>query len=65
MLVIGTSAMVYPAAGLPIDVKRRGGILIEFNPRESELSRVCDVTVRAPSGESLPKLVSLLKERLG
>ena len=65
MLVIGTSAMVYPAASLPIDVKRRGGILIEFNPRESELSRVCDVTVRAPSGESLPKLVSLLKERLG
>lgn len=65
MLVIGTSATVNPAAALPINVKRRGGALIEFNPRESELSRVCDVTVRAPSGESLPKLVSLLKERLG
>ena len=65
MLVIGTSATVNPAAALPINVKRRGGALIEFNPRESELSRMCDVTVRAPSGESLPKLVSLLKERLG
>ena len=65
MLVIGTSAMVYPAAALPINVKRRGGVLIEFNPRESELSRVCDLTVRSPSGESLPKLVSRLKERLG
>jgi len=65
MLVIGTSAMVFPAAALPLNVKRNGGVLIEFNPRESELSGVCDVTVRAPSGESLPILVSRLKERLG
>jgi NAD-dependent deacetylase len=65
MLVIGTSAMVFPAAALPLNVKRRDGVLIEFNPRESELSGVCDVTVRAPSGESLPILVSRLKERLG
>ncbi len=65
MLVIGTSATVFPAAALPLTVKRNGGVLIEFNPRESELSRVCDVTVRTPSGESLPKLVSRLKERLG
>jgi NAD-dependent deacetylase len=64
MLVIGTSATVFPAAALPIIVKRRGGVLVEFNPRESELSRVCDVIVRAPSGKSLPVLVSRLKERL-
>ena len=65
MLVIGTSGMVFPAAALPLYVKRGGGALIEFNPRESELSGMCDVTVRAPSGESLPILVSRLKERLG
>ncbi|MEE8354677.1 MAG: NAD-dependent protein deacylase, partial [Candidatus Bathyarchaeia archaeon] len=65
MLVIGTSAMVYPAAALPINVKRRGGTLIEFNPRESELSGICDVTVRAPSGESLPMLVSQIMARIG
>jgi NAD-dependent deacetylase len=64
MLVIGTSAMVVPAAVLPINVKRRGGVLIEFNPRESELSRVCDVTIKAPSGESLPMLVSQIKAKL-
>jgi NAD-dependent SIR2 family protein deacetylase len=45
-------------------VKRRGGVLIEFNPRESELSRVCDVTIKAPSGESLPMLVSQIKAKL-
>ena len=64
MLVIVTSATVYPAAALPIKVKKRGGILIEFNPRASELSGSCNVTVRAPSGESLPMLVSQLKKRL-
>jgi NAD-dependent deacetylase len=63
MLVIGTSATVYPAAAIPIKVKTRGGILIEFNPRASELSGSCNVTVRAPSGESLAMLVSHLKKR--
>ena len=64
ILVIGTSAMVFPAAALPLNVKRKGGSLIEFNPRQSELSRICDVTVRAPSGRSLPRLVSILKKRI-
>ncbi len=37
LLVIGTSASVYPAAGLPLLVKEHGGLVFEFN-RESELS---------------------------
>ena len=61
MLVVGTSAAVYPAAGLPLIVKRRGGALIEVNPRTSELNSLCDVCIRAPSGEALPKIVSALK----
>ena len=65
MLVIGTSATVFPAAELPINVKRKGGTLIEFNPRASELNGFCDVTVRGSSGKSLPILVSRLKEMLG
>jgi NAD-dependent deacetylase len=31
LLVIGTSAQVYPAAGLPLSVKRNGGTILEFN----------------------------------
>ncbi len=31
LLVIGTSAKVYPAAGLPALVKERGGLIYEFN----------------------------------
>ncbi len=31
LLVIGTSAQVYPAAGLPLLVKEQGGLIYEFN----------------------------------
>jgi NAD-dependent deacetylase len=37
LLVIGTSAQVYPAAGLPDLVKRQGGLIYEFN-RDQALS---------------------------
>ena len=65
MLVVGTSASVFPAAGLPLTVKRRGGALVEVNPRPSELSDLCDVRVRAPSGEAMPRLVSALRRIRG
>jgi NAD-dependent deacetylase len=63
MLVIGTSATVYPAAAFPSMVKSRGGSLIEVNLYESELSHQCDIILRGPSGEVLPLLVNLIKEK--
>ncbi len=57
MLLIGTSALVYPAAGLPAIAQRRGAFLIEINPLETALSGACAVVVRAPSGEALPRLL--------
>jgi NAD-dependent deacetylase len=62
MIVAGTSAIVYPAASLPLIVKKRGGVIIEVNPLESELSKISDVVVRSPSGEALPTLVEALKK---
>lgn len=35
LLVIGTSAQVYPAAGLPLSVKERGGLIYEFNQEQA------------------------------
>ena len=65
MLVVGTSAVVHPAASLPLIVKRNGGVLIEVNPHETELSGICDVCIEAPSGASLPELVSEIKQLKG
>ena len=64
ILVVGTSGVVVPAASLPYMVKRKGGSLVEVNPLQSELSYLCDVCIRAPSGEALPLLVSRLKEKM-
>ncbi len=61
-LVIGTSAVVYPAAELPVMAKRRGAYLIEINPYETDLSYMCDLSLQGSSGEVLPKLVSRVKE---
>ena len=61
MLLIGTSAVVYPAAQFPVDVKGAGGILIEVNPNETPLTGLCDLVLRAPAGEALTGVVTQLK----
>ncbi len=53
---IGTSAIVYPAAALPITAKQRGAYLVEINVTETELSTLADEVLVGPSGEILPKL---------
>ena len=40
MIVAGTSATVYPAAGFALEVKERGGVLVEVNLYESEITRL-------------------------
>jgi NAD-dependent protein deacetylase/lipoamidase len=62
MLLIGTSAVVYPAAQFPLDVRRLGGKLIEVNPNETPLTDLCEIVLRAPSGEALPKVVERLRK---
>ncbi len=59
MLVAGTSATVYPAAQFPLDVRQRGGALIEVNPYETELSPLATISLRGPSAQILPALVAL------
>ena len=45
-LVIGTSGAVYPAAGLAAETLRRGGIAIEINPTETEISHQMTYVMR-------------------
>lgn len=65
MVVVGTSATVYPAAQFPLSVLERGGRLVEFNPHPTEITGVCAVSVRAPAGEALPLLIERVKELRG
>jgi NAD-dependent deacetylase len=60
MLVIGTSATVYPAADFPLQVLRRGGAIVEVNVDETPFSRFAAVVLRGPAGELLPQIVEAL-----
>jgi NAD-dependent deacetylase len=54
MLVIGTSAVVQPAASLPVVALRNGARVIEVNPRETPLSAHAHQLLRGPAAEVLP-----------
>jgi NAD-dependent deacetylase len=56
-LVVGTSAVVYPAAGLVHLAKSAGAKVVEINVAETPVSDVVDISLRAPAAEALPQLV--------
>jgi NAD-dependent deacetylase len=56
-LVIGTSALVQPAASLPLLASRAGARLIEVNRDPTPLSALADVVLRGLAGELLPQLL--------
>lgn len=53
-LVVGTSALVYPAAALPGIAKNADAFLVEINPEQTALTPICDVSIRGKSGDILP-----------
>jgi len=55
--VIGTSAVVYPAAGLPISAKQCGAKIIEVNPELTDISMMADYTILGKAGEVLPRFL--------
>jgi NAD-dependent deacetylase len=59
LLVVGTSALVYPAAGLIPLAKSHRVKVIEVNPAVTPYSEMADCSLRGPAGEILP---TLLKE---
>jgi NAD-dependent deacetylase len=65
VLLVGTSAVVYPAAEFPIIAYRRGARLIEVNPQETPLTDICVAALRASSGEALPKLMERARALMG
>ena len=56
-LVIGTSAVVYPAAGLVPYAKHGGARVIEINTDDTPFTNLVDCALRGPAGELLPQLL--------
>jgi NAD-dependent deacetylase len=57
LLVVGTSAVVYPAAGLIGSARRGDRPVIECNLSRTAASHLADVRLFGPSGQTLPRLV--------
>lgn len=58
LLVVGTSAVVYPAASLIPLARRAKAKVIEINLDETPMSGVVGAALRGKSGEILPQLVA-------
>jgi NAD-dependent deacetylase len=55
MLVVGTSALVQPAASLPLLALQHGAYVVEINPQATPLSGAVNDTMREPAAVALPQ----------
>jgi NAD-dependent deacetylase len=61
ILVVGTSAQVYPAAAL---AQNEGAFVAEINTQETPLSETCDMVLREGAATALPRLIELVRQRM-
>ena len=64
-LAVGTSAEVYPAAGLADIARGRGARIAELNPGDTALSAGVDLRVRARAAVALPEVAAQLQRLFG
>ena len=64
-LSVGTSAVVYPAAGLPQLARQSGAYVAEVNPAPSDIAWRLDEQVRGAAGTVLPELVAAVRQERG
>jgi NAD-dependent deacetylase len=63
MLVVGTSAVVRPAASLPLVAKHNGATVVEVNTGYTPFSVLIDATLLGTAGSVMPELVGRIAER--
>ena len=56
--VVGTSAVVYPAALIPEVARAAGAYVVEVNPERTLVSGLCDEVLTGKAGEILPLFTS-------
>lgn len=56
--VVGTSALVYPAADLPRIAKQNGALIIEINPEQTILTPTANISIRSTSANILSQIFS-------
>jgi NAD-dependent deacetylase len=59
-LSVGTSSVVYPAAALMLEAKRRGAYTVEINPAATEASAMMDLAIPLQAEDALPAIDALV-----
>jgi NAD-dependent deacetylase len=59
-LVLGSSLVVYPAAGLPVEAKRHGAKLVIVNREPTDLDRYADLVLNTEIGPLLSETLALI-----
>ena len=62
MLVVGTSAVVHPAASLPLVAKHNGALVVEINTAYTPISALVDATLLGKAADVLPELAERVLE---
>jgi NAD-dependent deacetylase len=62
-LTVGTSAVVYPAAGLLHEARRHGAFTVEINPEATEASHLVDVAIAEPAEVALAAIDAMIEGR--
>ena len=57
VLIVGTSGVVFPAAGLPMMAHAREIPIIEVTPMRTDLSRLATVVVEDTAARALPQIL--------
>ena len=57
---VGTSAIIQPAASLPMAAKESGALIVEVNPHPTPFSEFADYSVRSGASEFFPALCARL-----
>ncbi len=60
MLVVGSSLVVQPAAGIPVAAVRAGASLIIINAEPTPFDSLAEVVIHGRAGEVLPEILTLV-----
>jgi NAD-dependent deacetylase len=62
-LSIGTSALVQPAASLPLLAIENGAVLVEINPNTTHQTQLATYSIKGPAGIVLPGLMERIQPK--
>jgi NAD-dependent deacetylase len=58
-LAVGSSLVVWPAAGFPLMAKRNGAVLVIINREATEFDDIADLVVRNDIGDTLGPFITV------